>query len=103
MIFTASVELGSDLSWLDDFLSNQQFQSRVASDENTRTVYEWIRGEMEHVEYKFPPLQNLCRWVIRDHIGDIGMHRKITSLPLPQSLKAFLLLKPLEQFLLSKA
>ena len=98
MLFTASVELGSDLSWLDDFLMNPQFQNRVLTDEKTRRVYEWIKEEMTAVEFVFPSLQNLCRWVIRDQIGDVCMERKIKRLPLPTSLKEFLHLKSLQQY-----
>ena len=93
LLFTACVEMGYDMTWLEEFLAS--LQSGNQGLENGNEAVSWVIKEIGQVENEFPKLLTLCRWNIREVLGDVQLSYCIDKLPLPKVLKDFLMFKEL--------
>ena len=94
LLFTCYVSMGRDLTWLSKFISGASIGTLASQYRSIREIIAWLEKRIP-IYQDVPKLMTLCRKSIRIVLGGEFFVQKVSYLPLPATLKKFILMPEL--------
>jgi ankyrin len=101
VLFITSIAMATDLTWLCEYMKDDNFRDQAAEHPDVAAAAVWISDVMDDFYKPREPatLKAFCRIHIRRHLGSKRLWSLVNSLVLPGALKNFLKLQELDQYI----